>query len=417
MNLILRATIIFAIVSLAVFLVGGVISFDIMLKEINTEQQRFLRERLDRIRMRLERRPLEDTLSFNKMLAYPLQGNYKEQIVFSDTLVMHSQLDRIEPHLKLDAIQQVGGRTYFISIYDVIVEQDDIKEGLTESLVTMYVILLGAVLIISFIASYYLLRPFNQSLSLIKQFSLTEPDQKITFPKSRVREFKRLNHFLEEMTTKVKADYQTLKEFSENASHELQTPIAIIQGKLEMLMENEQLSEEQVKHISSAQNTLKRLSNLSNSLSILTRIENKEFDQAIELDASDRLSGILQEFDELIRLKSIKLTKEVEEAVILRADEVLLDLMLTNLINNAIRHNWENGTIKVKLTNEYFEIVNSGPDLTIQPEELFMRFKKSNQSSSSLGLGLAIVKKICDFYSFSLDYMQSGEQHHLKVVF
>ncbi|MEQ9404539.1 MAG: HAMP domain-containing sensor histidine kinase [Cyclobacteriaceae bacterium] len=417
MNLILRVTIVFVFVSLIVFLIGGVISFNIMMREVNQEQRRFLIERLDRVSVMLERRPPKDTIDRNKFFMYPLAEFTEERVIFSDTLVMHSQLERIEPHLKVEAIRNVNGKSYAIILYDIIIEPDDIQDGLVESLVKMYLILLLAVIVIGFLSSYYFLKPFNETLSVIKSFSLRESGQKVHFPRSGIRELRRLNQFLEDMTHKVRSDYQLLKEFSENASHEIQTPIAIIQGKLEVLMEGEHMSEEQIGQIISAQNTLKRLSNLSHSLSILTKIENKEFDKISRVNLSDRLNSLLDEFRELIDLKSIMLETEITPEVFIEADDVLLDLLLTNLINNSIRHNWENGDIQISLTQKAFEVVNSGKDLDLDPDELFTRFKKSNQSSSSLGLGLAIVKKICDFYGFSLKYTQSGKQHRLKVVF
>ena len=415
MNLIIRVTLLFVLVSLIVFLIGGVISFRVMMREVNNEQRHFLNERMDRVTRMIERRKPDDTLRMNKLIIVPLKDLTDERKSFRDTLVIHTQLDRLEPHLKLDAIKNVEGRSYRVVMYDVIIEPDDIREGLEESLVKIYLILLGAVVIVGFIVSTYMLRPFNQTLEAIKKFSLKDQETKIMFPKTGVAEFKRLNLFLEEMTEKVKSDYQSLKEFSENASHELQTPIAIIQGKLEVLLDSNKLDEDQINQISSAQHTLNRLKNLSTSLSILTRIENKEFDKVQALDFSNELEKMLEEFKELIGLKSITLTTEIQSGVSVEMDDILCELLLTNLINNAIRHNLEDGTIHISLNSEALEITNSGPDLEGDPNELFQRFKKSNQSAASLGLGLAIVKKICDLYGCRLSYSQSNKQHSIRV--
>lgn len=416
MKLIVRITILFVLVSLVVFAIGGLISFRIMMREVNIEQQRFLSERLKRVGKMIERRQPQDSLKLNKLIIVPLDEITDDMLAFSDTLVIHSQLDRIEPHLKLDAIRTIAGKSYAITIFDVIVEPDDIKEGLVESLVTMYLILFGAVVLIGWIASYYLLKPFNKTLAIIQSFSLTEPDQKSIFPKSSIQEFKRLNQFLEEMTDKVLRDYQLLKEFSENASHELQTPISIIQGKLDVVMDSDDLSEEMTKQIAAAQSMLKRLSNLSNSLSLLTKIENKEFDNRTKVDLSKKVKDSLEEFKELIELKSISISSQIESNVEVIVDSTLIDLLLTNLMNNAIRHNWENGTIHVTLSSTFLEISNSGADLVEDPSSLFERFKKSNQSTSSMGLGLAIVKKICEHYNYKISYNQQNKQHQLTVT-
>ncbi|MEQ8626870.1 HAMP domain-containing sensor histidine kinase [Ekhidna sp.] len=417
MNLIVRITILFVFVSFIVFLVGGVISFNVMMREVNYEQRRFLTERLDRVENRLTTRPVEDTLRWTKLTIVRLNDRVEESTTFSDTLVMHSQLERMEPHLRLDAVRNVDGTSYLISLYDIIIEPDDIRDGLVESLVTMYLILLGAVIVIGFLASYFILRPFNLTLDVIKSFSLTKPDQNIKFPKSSVSEFKRLNRFLAEMTGKVKSDYQSLKEFSENASHEFQTPIAIVQSKLEVLMDGDNLTEEQIEQITFAQHTIKRLSNLSNALALLTKIENQEFANISEIKLSGTLSNILEEFKELVELKSIELKTSLAGDPMIQADLILIELLLTNLINNAIRHNWEGGNINVSLSEDRLEISNTGSKLDIPSDELFERFKKSNQSSKSMGLGLAIVKKICDFYNYSISYQNEGDLHTIHIRF
>ena len=418
MNLIVRITLLFVLVSLLVFGIGGVISYRILMREVKTEQQRFLEERLARMESLLERRkPRRDTIRWSKLIVIPLQERQAESRRFSDTLVMHSQLNRMEPHLRLDAIKNVDDRSYAISLYDVIIEEDDIREGIIESLTTMYVILLIAVLVIGLAASYYILRPFNLTLAEIRKFSLRSPNQETRFPASNVSEFKKLNAFLTEMTNKVKKDYQSLKEFSENASHEFQTPIAIIQSKMEVLLDDEDLSETQIEQLSSIQNAVRRLSNLSSSLALLTKIENNEFINLEHLELHNLLSSLLDEFRELLDLKNLSLTTSISDKVHLEADQVLIELMFTNLINNAIRHNWEGGHVKIELTPGNFTITNSGPALSGNPEELFQRFKKSNQSATSMGLGLAIVKKICDFYQYEIKYELVEENHTIHITF
>lgn len=417
MNLIVRITILFVLVSLIVFLVGGFISYDVMMQEVEYEQRRFLQERLERMERVVEEREPTDTIQWNKLVVVPLRTLREERRVYSDTLVMHSQLGREESHLKLDVIKNVNGRSYFISVYDIIIEPDDIQEGLVESLITMYLILLGAVLIIGFAASYYILRPFNLTLAQIQKFSLKNPDHKINFPTSKVAEFKRLNAFLEDMTNKVRLDYQSLKEFTENASHEFQTPIAIVQSKLEVLLNDSELTEKQAEQIGLIQSAIRRLSNLSNSLALITKIDNNEFINVSDVNVSNVLNGMLDEFNELFQLKKIEKIIEIEEDIHLQADQVLIELLLTNLINNSIRHNWEEGTVNIHLRNRHLIISNTGPELSIEPEDLFRRFKKSNQSAQSLGLGLAIVKRICEFYHFDISYRYQNGYHTIQIDF
>ena len=418
MNLIVRITIVFVIVSLMVFLIGGYISYTILTEEVTLEQQRFLIERLERVERVIENQEPTDTIRWGKLIVIPLDDLREEQRRFSDTLVMHSQLDRMEPHLRLDVIKNFNDRSYEISLYDIVIEPDDIKEGVQESLTAMYLILLGAVLVIGFISSYVILRPFNGTLSLIKNFSLTEPSSSVRFPRSRIKEFDKLNGFLNDMTSKVRTDYQALKEFSENASHEMQTPIAIIQAKLEILLEGGDLNENQINQLVTAQNTLKRLSSLGSSLSLITKIENKEFSEEEEVDVHETLSRMLEEFKELFELKSLEVTTTYEtKDLVIRVNKVLFELLLTNIINNAIRHNLKNGKVIVTINERELVIANSGAELEMPPNELFRRFKKSNQSSQSIGLGLAIVKEICELYDYHISYSYQNKLHTVRINF
>ena len=417
MNLLFRISLLFVGASFLVFLVGGVISYQVMKREVDSEQQRFLLERLDRIDNMIKKRKPRDSVKHHQLLIVPLQSKRQESISFSDTVVMHAQLNRLEPHLKLTAIKNVNNKSYYVSIYGVIVETDDIADAVTESMIKIYLILLVVIILIGSVASYYILRPFRETLVVIKNFSIKEPKKELIFPKSNVKEFKKLNSFLEEMTEKVHHDYSLLKEFSENASHELQTPIAIIQSKLEVLMDGQNLTEEQISQISQTQNAVRRLSNLSNSLGLLTKIDNQEFSNPEDIDLSATIRAVMEEFIELIQLKSISLTSQIDENIHIKADRVLIELLLTNLINNAMRHNWENGELNMKLTPRELTIENTGAQLDIDPNSLFERFKKSNQSNRSMGLGLAIVKKICDLYSYDISYLQSNKMHTLRIKF
>lgn len=362
------------------------------------------------------RRPPEDTLVRNQIVIVPLKDAKDERIDFSDTIVMHTQLQRLEPHLKVSAIRNINDKSYLIQLWGVVVESDDIEDAVTESFIKIYLILLVVTLILGGLMSYFMLKPFRLTLDAIRSFSLQNPGV-TSFPKSSVSEFKKLNRFLEEMTGKVKKDYFTLKEFSENASHELQTPIAIIQSKLEVLMDSDNLTEDQVNQISQTQNALKRLSNLSSSLGILTKIDNQEFSKFEKINLSKAVEGLMEEFRELIELKSIKLSLSVEPEVLVQSDKTLIELMLSNLVNNAIRHNVPGGFIDVSLDQKSFSIKNSGKNLSIPPEELFQRFKKPGHSNESIGLGLSIVKEVCERNKFKISYHQSNEEHLIQVSF
>lgn len=416
MRLILKITIIYLLISFVVFLLGGIITFKVINREVDLEEQRFLKERLASVSNMIERRNLDKPFIRDKISVEPLVEGKETEIVFSDTLVMHSTLQRIEPHMKLDVVKKINDQFYKISLYDIIVEEDDIAEGVQESLIKMYILLTVVVLILSGLTSLWLLKPFNKTLGLIKDFSLQQQGNE-EFPKSNTTEFDKLNRFLNDMTIKMRRDYAVMKEFTENAAHEMQTPISIANGKLEMLLNSENITNEQSAMIASAQSSLRRLSKLNEALSLLTKIDNQEFEKRDEVNISSALERQIYDFEELIKLKSIKLKKQIEGNVKVNIDNVLCGIMITNLLQNAIRHNIASGEMSVVLTKDSLKITNTGEPLSVNPQELFDRFKKGNQSKQSLGLGLAIVKKICDVNNFTIDYSYEKNKHRIEVIF
>ena len=292
---------------------------------------------------------------------------------------------------------------------------DDIKDAVQESMIKTYLLLFVVTLVLSLIASFYVFGPFQNTLDIIRKFSVKHEFEE-HFPNTSTSEFKKLNQFIMDMMRGARRDYLALKEFSENASHEIQTPLSIAQGKLELLMEsNDELSEEQMELISSALYALKRLSKLGNSLSLLTKIENQEFSDFSSVDMTKLVSRFLFDFKELVELKDIKMFSEVSPDVQVTGNLVLLELLVTNLLNNAVRHNHSGGEIYVRLMQNKLEVKNTGEALKVDANDIFNRFKKGSDNPDSLGLGLSIVKRICTEHQFDIKYTRADEQHCFTV--
>jgi len=280
-------------------------------------------------------------------------------------------------------------------------------------------LLLVLVVISGGLISKYILAPFKRTMRVIQSFDLKQKES-IHLPGTRTSEFQELNEFLKKMTDKAREDYQSLKEFTENASHELQTPTAIIRGKLDLLMESE-IRDEQAILIAEMQNALERLSRIHSSLTLLTKLENKEYEAREPVCISRLTREALNSFEELILMKALVLSADIEEKVYVALHASLADLLLTNLISNAIRHNVApgagQGLIFVKLSREGLVIANTGREPQVPTEELFERFKKGNPGSDSIGIGLAIVRQICDLSHFDIVYHFRSGYHILAISF
>ena len=219
------------------------------------------------------------------------------------------------------------------------------------------------------------------------------------------------------MTDKARRDYIALKEFSENAAHEMQTPIAVAKGKLELLLESPDLQENQLPLIQSAQEALSKLSRLGQSLSLLTKIENNEFTSQETTNFSEVVQQSVRLFQDLCELKGLTLRSQIEPSVYLSINAAIADIMISNLLKNAVRYNLTDGWIEVVLTKKELTVKNPGVPPNVPTQQLFERFRKSNQSGESLGLGLAIVKKICDVNHWHVRYDFVEGVHQLTVRF
>ncbi|NJN27008.1 MAG: HAMP domain-containing histidine kinase [Cyclobacteriaceae bacterium] len=395
MKLLLQVTLYYLIITLIVFGFGGVMTYRIFELEVQRETDRYLKSRLWSIQNSIENG--ESPYAFNSanISIREVDMRYPEsKYVFSDTLAEHPspRIDALEPHRKLTVVRRIQGKNYKVEIFDVIFEQDDILEGVFQSQTRLFIIL-GAVLVMaSFLVSTWVFRPFNVTLQALKNFRLNDP-REVILGTTTTREFKELNDIIRQMVEKNKNDYKSLKEFSENASHEMQTPLAVAKGKIELLLQSKNLDQEQLSLINSAYSSINHLSKMSRSLSLLTKIDNNEFANLLKIDFSKVVLKAVFDFKELISLNAIDLQYEVEDNVMIVADPVLAQILVTNLFQNAIRHNIARGHIRVDLQPAFLEISNSGKPLKTDPESLFKRFKKDNQSGETIGLGLAIVKK------------------------
>jgi len=355
---------------------------------------------------------------------------------FTRGIDWNPEFQRDEYKLMVTSFYLIDGRHYRITTYSFIPSFYELLPGVVDSFKWILLVLLVVVVISSGLISKYILAPFKRTMRVIQSFDLKQKES-IRLPSTRTSEFSELNQFLKKMTEKAQEDYQSLKEFTENASHELQTPTAIIRGKLDLLMESD-IRDEQAILIAEMQNALERLSRIHSSLTLLTKLENKEYAAREPVNISNVVRETLNSFDELIQMKSLELEAHLEKGIYIPLHVALADLLVSNLISNAIRHNapreggWHStggggaeaaregeredcGFIRVNLSREGLVVVNTGREPQVPTAELFERFKKGNAGSDSIGIGLAIVRQICELSGFEIIYAYTNGLHGLAV--
>ena len=255
-------------------------------------------------------------------------------------------------------------------------------------------------------------RPFYQSLELIQGFKVDEPGHP-TYPESPIEEFRLMNaHFLQ-AAENANRDYRNLKEFSENASHELQTPLAIIRSNLDLLAQ-EAVTERQSELLQGIYTSVRRMTRLQESLLLLTKIDNRQFSSVDTIRLDWVLHDKLQQLQELLHARNLQCRYQLTETT-LPANRELLDILLNNLFSNAIRHNVPDGEIYTQLETHSLRISNTGTGEALDDNRIFRRFYKNGGQADNNGLGLSIIKQICDTTAMQIQYAFAEGRHSFTV--
>jgi signal transduction histidine kinase len=416
MKLLNLLTSVYLIITMLALLIGGYFIYKKLEAEIDFELGMELDRQIEAYAERIRQGVAPEALVNERLEIIELPYNLEvEELSLNDTIAYHDPLSKDEKQLKASRSFKIGNQHFRISYYNLVIEAEDITETVV---FTMMVVFLIQLIFLGFFfrgISNRLLKPFQNTLQKIQQFNF-QTNEPLHFHKSKIKEFDQLNGFLERMSKKLLKDYRQIKEFSENISHEIQTPAAVVSGKLENLM-NLEITEEQAHLIYSAYQNNERIHKIVRSLSLLAKLENEEFDPPSQIELSEILEKNIELLSELIILSDLKLQTEISPQVMVKMHPFVAEIMINNVLGNAIKHNFKGGWIKIQLESHQLIIENSGPTIKQYPRELIQRFKKESDNPDSVGLGLAIVNQICKTYKFRFGYYTAGNIHSVKIDF
>ncbi len=347
--------------------------------------------------------------------ATPINKDISIPNKYKDTLIYEAYQGRLIPYRTYEFTTDVDKQQMRISLKHVILEMNELIIWLfvTTTLITLLLVI--GVFFINQEIYKWAWKPFFENLPKLTNYDVTKKSP-VKLKVSNISEFEEVNKLVKTLMDQVKNDFQKLKEFNENISHEIQTPLAIIRNKMVLLLESQKLNEQELQWVQAVYQEANKLSKIGKSLTLISRIENQEFTRLDSVDVRALVHNIIGNMEELITFKNIKTTVELDPVKI-KCDLVLANILFTNLIKNAIQHNHEGGYIKMFLNSEKFEIINSGKNSKIATEKLFNRFQKGTEGAESLGLGLAINQKICEMYKFQLVYDRNENEHKLTLIF
>ncbi len=343
-------------------------------------------------------------------------GIIKESSIrFFDTTIYDKTEQEILPFRGLTTIINNGDTNLEVFVLRSYIESDDLISSILYPVIILFVILLAGFFLINWYVSKKLWKPFYQTLEQLTNYKITEETEK--FANVNIKEFSELNTTLTAMTKKMHEDFINQKQFIENASHEIQTPLAVIKSKIELLIQSKNLNESDIQIIQAAYNASNKLSALNKALLLLSNIENNQFKEIETIGFMSFIEKTLEHFEGLEEIKNIKIEKNYSSELKIKMNPILAEILISNLIQNAIRHNVKDGTIKIDLSQHLFSISNTSDSNIENTQALFNRFHKNEASAESIGLGLAIVKEICDKYSIKIEYKCEQKVHTIELYF
>lgn len=402
----------FLITSIIIMIVSGVFLYVYTRWLLNNEIEEELYSNKDRVEHMLESYPDEMGIAPIMMAE---KTDVKQANILRDTLIYDPLQDEIELFRQLSGSKVINGQNYKITVRAMVIESDAILFGIVFTF--MVVIFLGFLFLYFFNKkrNQKLWQPFFVNLERLKLFSI-KSDSSLNLMESDILEFHDLNQEMESLTNKIQVDYRNLKQFTEDVSHEMQTPLAIMQAKIETVMNESGINDDQFGRFSSLQEDIQRLKQLNKKLILLAKIDNDQFTATEIIDINLMVKRSIDNFEEL---SEVKVNVIENERLIVKMDRTLAAVLCNNLLSNAIKHSIGTQPIDVIIDKTSLQVINNGSMPLDRPEQLFNRFYKESKKPDSTGLGLSIVKKVCDYYDFSPLYRfrESEQQHIFQINF
>lgn len=340
--------------------------------------------------------------------------------VTKDTIFFSSYLDtldaEIEPYRELNFPIAIQGKSYTYSERINLVETEDLLKNIAFLFFAIISILLFGLFFITKKLSQNLWKPFYETLQQIESFEIDKTKQP-DLAKTDVEEFNRLNTSIQKLIERNTAIYKSQKEFIENAAHELQTPLAVFQAKIDTLIQRPDVTQGQSEILVLLNENLSRLNRLNKNLLFLSKMENDSYSDKQTISLTDYIQKNLAFFTEQAKAKALIIKMELQGDFQIKSNPTLAEVLISNLFLNSIKHNIEGGQITIAIKENKLIFSNSGKPGPLNKNKLFNRFSKSNPSEQGTGLGLSIVKKIADINNWSVSYNYHNNLHSFSISF
>lgn len=344
------------------------------------------------------------TISEAEALAMP-------SISYKDSMVYIKEKGEEEPARILTSVyRDAEGEYHKVTVATPTIEKKDLMEAILHLLLILYVTLFLAILLINVWVFRKSMKPLYVLLSWLDNNRLGRKLEELENP-TNVTEFCKLNEAVHRYASHSEEVFEQQKVFIGNASHETQTPLAICQNRIEMLMEDETLSESQLEELAKTLSTLEYVTRLNKTLLLLSKIDNNQFAETKRVVLNDVIGRFVDDYSEIYAYRNIALQVDDKGSFAVDVNEMLATVLVTNLLKNAFVHNVDGGSIKIALTEESLTVANTGVAEPLDDSKIFQRFYQGHKKEGSTGLGLAIVHSICQQFGMDIAYSYEGGMH------
>ena len=360
----------------------------------------------------------EDIVSWNK-ISRDVKVEVSSGLLKKDSIFFHIYYNKFEDenenHRVLLSPVTIDGKPYTFFARVNLIESEDLISNIALLFCIILFLLLAGLYFISKRVSKRIWLPFYSTLSQIEQFDL-DKNLKPSFETTKIEEFSRLNQSIDRLIDRNLLNYKSQKEFVENAAHELQTPLAVFQAKLDILAQQIPMTNELGKTLSELNKAMSMLNRVNKNLLLLSKIETYKYNTTEQVLVSEIVNKQVAFLKEQAGEKKVVVHLENTGSIFINANASLIEILVSNLLLNSLRHNYAGGEIWIALDQNGFTISNTSKQSELQQEKLFQRFSNAGTEGGN-GLGLAIVKRISDLHGWGLNYNYLEEKHFFQIVF
>lgn len=362
--------------------------------------------------------PLQSNESVNHYYLREVPADYAQQVpamIFRDEeLFMAERVER-EPARSLTSIfQTADGKYWQLKVIIPTFEKEDFRQAIVNWMLCLYILMM--IVLVSIIIWKYNkhMRPLYKVLHWLEAYQVGRKNPPLDNP-TKVEEFMQLNETAQAFVQRSEAVFEQQKVFIGNVSHEMQTPLAISLNRLEMLMDDDALTERQLAELIKTHQTLTHLTRLNKSLLLLFKIDNNQFIEETSVSFRQLVEKYLEDYKEVYTHKHIQVTCQVVSDFTVQMNDMLANMLITNLLKNAFVHNVESGKLRIEIQKEYFSIQNSGVSTPLDSVKIFQRFYQQQKNEGSTGLGLAIADAVCKHSALALEYIYHTGVHEFRI--